>query len=161
MNFEQVDKLKFDTKLGLFNINQPVFVFRNGTPLFPHFVEKEEEMRMDLISNRLYQTTEHVVFLCRLNNIINPLNIKEGTLLLWVEENNIKSFTPPDETFVEEVKQTFVNLNKKRRVDTKRQNYNNIEDNRVSLPPVFNDVEVDNVILGDDGIITIGPGNVG
>lgn len=161
MKLEQVDKLKFDQTIGLFNITQSVFVFARGIPYFPHFVEKEEEMRMDLISDRLYQTTEYTAFLCRLNNIINPLNIKEGTLLIWCEEQNIEAHTPPDDTFVEEVKQTFVNLAKKRRVDSKREKYNNLKDADVSLPPVFNDVEVENVTLSEDGIITIGPGNIG
>lgn len=160
MQFQQVDKLKFDDKIGLFDIHQSVFKFQDGIPYYPHFVEREEEMRMDLISDRLYKTTEHTAFLCRLNNIVNPLNIKEGTLLIWVDEHNIESYTPPDDTFVEEVKQTLLNLNKKRRVDKKREEFNKLGDTNITLPPVFNEVEVDNVNLSDDGIITIGPGNV-
>lgn len=161
MQFEQVDKLKFDNKSGLFNITQSVFTFQKGIPYFAHYVESFEEMRMDLVSNRLYQTTEHTAFLCRLNNIINPLNIKEGTLLIWVEEQNIQTHTPPDDTFVEEVKQTLINLNKKRRVDSKREEYNKLKDSDISLPPVFNEIEVENITISNDGIITIGPGNIG
>jgi len=159
MDFEQINKLKFDKEIGLFNINQSVFKFQKGVAFFPHIVEKEEEMRMDLISNRLYQTTEHTAFLCRLNNIVNPLNVKEGTLLIYCEEQHVKSFTPPDDTFVEEIKQTLINLNKKRRVDSKRENYNKLSKD-ISLPPVFNQTDVENITLNDNGIITIGPGTL-
>jgi hypothetical protein len=159
MDFEQISKLKFKKDTGFYDLTQPVFRFESGLAIFPHIVEKEEEMRMDLISFRLYGTTDHTAFLCRLNNIVNPLNIKEGTTLVYVQENNIASFTPEEENFVETVKQTFINLNKKRRVDTKREEF--LKTENVSLPPTFNENDTDNVTLNDDGVITIGPGEIG
>jgi len=161
MNFKEIDKLKKNTNDDLFDITQSVFIFRENIRTFLHVVEKEEEMRMDLISQRLYNTTDYVVYLCRLNNIINPLNIKEGTILIYVTESDIQTFSPPDDTFVEEVKQTFVNLNKKRRVDSNREDFNSKQnDENVNLPPVFNETDVDNISIDEEGIITIGPGSI-
>lgn len=160
MNFKQIDKLKYNKATGLFNINQPVFFFVGSVALLPYIVEKEEEMRMDLVSNSIYGTTEHVFFLCRLNNIINPLNIKEGTMILHVEQNSIAAFTPPDNTLIEEVKQTLVNISKKKRVDTKREKYKRGEFSEVSLPPNYNSKDTDNITIEDDGNLTIGPGEI-
>ena len=62
----------------------------------------------------------------------------------------------------EEIKRLgLLKQDKKRRVDKKREEFNKLEDTNVTLPPVFNETEVENITLSDEGIITIGPGNVG
>jgi len=160
MNFEEVNNLKIDNSTGLYDITQSVYIHKDSIPFYPHIVEKHEEMRMDLISDRLYDTTEHTAFLCRLNNIINPLNIKEDTLLIYTDESFIKEFEPQDEGVVEGVKQAFINLNKKRRIDANREEYNKNKDSDVTLSPVFNEKDVKDVVLGDDGVITINPSSL-
>ena len=38
-------------------------------------IEQDEEMRLDLISFRLYGSVNYVGFLCNINQIDNPLNV--------------------------------------------------------------------------------------
>jgi len=157
MDFEQVNNLKKDKKTGLYDITKSVYTYKDNIAIYPYVVEKEDEMRMDLISYKLYKTTEHTAFLCRLNNIINPLNIKDNTLLIYTDESEIQSFTPPNDSFVEEVKQVFININKKRRIDANREKYNKKKDSDITLPPVFKENNKSDVILDKNGILTIRP----
>lgn len=154
MNFDELENLRKDSRTNLFDLSKAVFVFDETVPLFPYFVEREAEMRMDIISDNLYETTDYVAFLCRLNNIVNPLNIKENTLLVYPNRGDILRFKPEEVEFIEEVKEAFLNINKNKRVDKNREKYLNSE-NDIILPPNFNQTNSSNIELDDDGVITI------
>lgn len=56
-----------------------------------HVVTPEEESRIDVISNNLFGSPEWAGELLRLNNIINPLNIKQDQIIAWSEVENLSS----------------------------------------------------------------------
>jgi hypothetical protein len=55
-------------------------------------VQKGEQMRMDLVSLSIYNNPEYVDFICFINGISNPLNVKEGQLLVYLGEEQIDDF---------------------------------------------------------------------
>lgn len=53
--------------------------------LTPYTVPREFEMRLDKVSNYLYGTSSYVEELMILNDIVNPLSIKEGQEILFCD----------------------------------------------------------------------------
>lgn len=93
-------------------------------------VKKGEEMRMDLVSISIYGESQYVDFLCFLNSISNPLNIKESQLIVYVpvqEFDDYKLRLQP-----EDQNQVATQPNRATRPDPSRQEY---LDNNLSLPP--------------------------
>jgi hypothetical protein len=93
-------------------------------------VQKGEQMRMDLVSLSIYNNPEYVDFICFINGISNPLNVKEGQLLVYLGEEQIDDFKLklPSQNVAAIVTQP----NRATRPDPSRQEY---LDNNLSLPP--------------------------
>lgn len=95
-----------------------------------YVVQRGEEMRMDLVSQSIYNSSKHVDFLCNLNRILNPLNIKIGTTLVYVEESIIEEFRVKRKN--ENVQQAIAKSNRGNKQDISRQEY---VENNFALPP--------------------------
>jgi len=93
-------------------------------------VQRGEEMRMDLVCQSIYDNTQYVDFLCNLNKISNPLNIKFGDTMLYVDRDFIERFRVKPKTQTEQ--QVIAKSNRGTQQDKSRQDY--IENN-FSLPP--------------------------
>jgi len=93
-------------------------------------VQRGEEMRMDLVCQSIYDNTQYVDFLCNLNKISNPLNIKFGDTMLYVDRDFIERFRVKPKTQTEQ--QVIAKSNRGTLQDKSRQDY--IENN-FSLPP--------------------------
>ena len=93
-------------------------------------VQRGEEMRMDLVCQSIYDNTQYVDFLCNLNKISNPLNIKFGDTMLYVDREFIERFRVKPKTQTEQ--QVIAKSNRGTLQDKSRQDY--IENN-FSLPP--------------------------
>lgn len=80
------DNLSNEKQNGLYKMSNITVKSYNFTEnqLGLYVVPREYEMRMDLISNHLYDSMEYVEELMKLNNIINPFAIKEGTLINYL-----------------------------------------------------------------------------
>jgi hypothetical protein len=93
-------------------------------------VRKGQEMRMDLVSISIYGDPQYADFLCFLNSISNPLNVKESQLIIYVSEEEIDDYKlrlqPEDQN------QVATQPNRATRPDPSRQEY---LDNNLSLPP--------------------------
>jgi len=116
-----------------------------------YVVEKDEEMRMDLISFRIYGSVDYVDFLCNFNQIDNPLNIMMGDVIKYVELPDIVSFNNKDVN-VEEVRRGLLNANKSTRKDPNRKQF---VEQGYSLPPNFLETPQAPVRL-DGNILVIG-----
>ena len=140
MKIYDIDQLIKDDKTGLYNLNQ--LTFRYTTPnirFYVYTVQKGEEMRLDLVCNSIYNSTEYIDILCNINNIDNPLNISEDQVIIYPDKadlyllryqevditKSLQEITNPN------VNTSVVNPNKNSRVDKNRQNY--LENQ--SLPP--------------------------
>ena len=108
-------------------------------------------MRIDLVCKSIYDNTDYVDIILNVNNIDNPLNIQEGTILIY-PVGNIDSLRYSDvkkQTSAE----VLSNTNKQQRKDNNRKKY---VENNLSLPPtILNertqqyDISSDVIILGD------------
>jgi hypothetical protein len=89
-------------------------------------------MRMDIISNDLYGTTEYVGSLCQLNNIYNPFSVNEGDIIFWASVGDLKNLMNVPTGLLGQVRSDLMNSMKNRRTDKNRRNYTRAED---KLPP--------------------------
>ncbi len=114
-------------------------------------IEDDEEMRMDLVSFRIYGSVNYVDFLCNYNQIDNPLNVKPGDVIKYVELQDIVSFNNKDVN-VEEVRRGLLNANKSTRKDPNRKQF---VEQGFSLPPNFLETPQAPVKL-DGNVLVIG-----
>ena len=107
-----------------------------SVPFGQYTVKGEDTMRIDLICQKIYNSTEHIDFLLEYNSIDNPLNVKEGDVIYYVSAELIDEFTS-DEPVQEEAKKKFTNPAKATRKDPTRQSF---LEQGYTLPPNFLDV---------------------
>ena len=117
-----------------------------------HTVDKDTQMRLDLVSNDIYQTVDYVDFLCDINNIINPLSIKENQKIIYVSQNLIPAFRP-ELTTNNKIRSQISNKRKRRKIDPNRQKF--LEEKSQSLPPTITKKDY-NPVKYKDGKISIG-----
>jgi hypothetical protein len=134
MKLYDLDKLIRDTKQdNLYNFFDPTFKMNIGINLQQHVVAPEEEMRIDLVCNNIYNSIEQVDFLLDLNDIDNPLNIMEGDQILYasvtaIPEYRVKTIDNNN------ARAKLLNANKSSRKDDNRKKY---LDESYVLPPTF------------------------
>lgn len=162
-NYEYLADLTINRKTGLYNLFLTTY---NGSKvtLDVFICERKHEMRMDKISNEIYDTTKYVGTLCQLNNIINPFSIKQGDILLFTTKeeadglrkvaNDIKQ-TDMDDLF-DRVKGDLINAYKKRRKDPNGRNFFNRRPNNDFLPPTVLPDNSPQIVL-DNNKIKVAP----
>jgi hypothetical protein len=135
---------------NFYDLTQTTFKSRNDVGLNFYYVSEDEEMRIDLICNKIYQNTDYIDIILNINMIDNPLNISAGTLLLYPAEKDIELYRVTTES--QDTVSTLLNINKAPKTDPNRSQY--IE-NSYSLPPTVlpNPVEPiqqsgNNIIIG-------------
>jgi phage pi2 protein 07 len=111
-------------------------------------VQKGEEMRIDLVCQSIYGNVNNIDVILNFNNISNPLNIKEGTILYYPDQESLDKFNI-NETTVENVQQKISTAGKATAVDPDRKAY--VEQN-YSLPPTVLDRPTEQVTLTGDTI---------
>lgn len=151
MNVFDITSAKQDPSTGIYDLTLLTSQSRNDVILFEYTVQSGEEMRIDLVSESIYGSNEYIDVIMHINNIDNPLNIKEGSTLLYPSSENINLFRI-SETKKSSVQSTILNKNKTTRTDSNRQSY--IEQG-YSLSPVFLDTP-SNPVQVQGNNITIG-----
>lgn len=133
----------------LYDLSQVTYQDIVGYPVFYYLVEPADEMRIDLISQRLYESTEYIDFLLSFNSIDNPLNIKSGDLISYIDEVNIDDFrVRPEKPKV--TQKALLNANKQTRKDQNRQAY--VEEG-FSLPPTLLETPTESVQVTNNSIL--------
>lgn len=167
--FSLYNTVKFNTTDGVYNLFEPTIIFKNDSASIDNWQEytvtDTDEMRIDLIfqnmynitPNSIYEMLENIDIILRINNIDNPLNIKEGMVLRFPTMGQFETYRYSEvleQTNNDVIKQLGVqnNPNKTTRVDPNRQNY--IE-NDFSLSPVVLDTPREPVRIVD-GRFSIG-----
>ncbi len=155
MKLYDISSLRIDTKyqgdIYIYDLVEPTFVLRE-LPKYEYKVKKEEEMRIDLVSFSIYNTVDYADFILNLNDIDNPLNIKEGDTLYYLPIGELDTFkiSPKSDT---ENRKALLSPNKSNLKDSNRQKF--IEDN-YQLPPSFTETTQSPITVGN-GRITISP----
>lgn len=118
----------------------------NGIQYSSYRVQKGEEMRIDLVCKSIYGNIDYVDIILNVNNISNPLNIKEGTVIIYPDQSNIELLRFKEKVVRDDAK-IVSNPNKSNRIDPTRQKY--VEVGSISSSP-------NNFGLSDDQISTSG-----
>ncbi len=104
----------------------------NGIKYSNYRVQKGEEMRIDLVCKSIYGNIDYVDIILNVNNISNPLNIKEGTIIIYPDQSNIELLRFKEKVTRDDAK-IVSNPNKSNRIDPTRQKY--IEIGSISSSP--------------------------
>jgi hypothetical protein len=145
-----ISSLTRDVKQNnLYDLFIKTYEDNTDVPFGQYTVKVEDTMRIDLVCQKIYNTTEHIDFLLSYNSIDNPLNIKEGDILYYVSPELIDEFTS-EEPAQEEAKKLLTNPAKATRKDPTRQSF--IEQG-YTLPPNFLDVPQAPVRVEGDSLV--------
>ncbi|NBO23326.1 hypothetical protein EBU94_08320 [bacterium] len=98
-----------------------------------YLVSKSDEMRIDVISNEIYGTVDEADVLLSINEIDNPLNIKEGDVIMYVSYETLQEYRIAT-IDNKEATDKLLNANKSTKKDTNRKNY--VESGLVLTPTV-------------------------
>lgn len=157
MNLYDITQLKTNgaTGPGNYDLTQLTFQYLlDGTTLYTTYIVQEgEEMRMDLVCQSIYNNTNYVDLLCNINNIDNPLNIKEGQTIFYAI-NNQDLLRYSEINTADATAAVIANSNKSTRKDPSRQKY--LESNQ-SLPPTILTQRIDPVNINGSRFV-IGEG---
>ena len=155
MDFRSLEILDEINGEERFDLLKPSYTLidENEIVIFNYVVPESFEMRIDLIANDIYDDVNKSDFLLFFNDIINPLNIKEGDTLRYVSEELVGRYEVEDNN-EEEIQEIFLNEDKSKRKDPNRRKF--LEEKR-ALPPTVNQrsfdqvrIEGDNIIIGND-----------
>lgn len=144
--------LSQDLKLknGIYDLFTPTIQYRYDASdvyednLSVYEVTETDEMRIDLIFQNMYEigdelatySYEDIDVILTINNIVNPLNIKRGTLLKYPPLGEIQNFridnAASTQTGLKSVQTKLGVPNKSTRTDKTRKAY---QDNGYQLPP--------------------------
>lgn len=130
---------------GLYDLFRPTIICSNQG-LSEYIVKKEEEMRIDLLFKNIYDLLpdsvsyyyKNIDILLAINNIDNPLNIKEGMVIKYPTLGEFDIYRYGESERDKAKESTIAKLgvpNKKTKQDPARSKY--LKDN-VSLPPTAN-----------------------
>lgn len=147
MDFKSLnDYIKFDSKNNIFDLFTSTFVYKSGVNLSEYITERDVEMRLDLIFQRIYNLEDNEVGLylgdidviCYINSIDNPLNIREGITIKYPTDiGDLQKFrvvsTDEDLNNKGKIKERLSFPNKSTRKDKSRESFIKGD---YSLPPV-------------------------
>ena len=123
MEIYDLDILRRDAKQeDLYDLFNKTYVQFAGIESEDYVVQPDEEMRIDLISFRLYQTTEYAYFLLNFNHIDNPLNIMQGDIIKYVDVSDIDAFKNAL-VLSEQIQQEILSASKATRKDMSRKEF--------------------------------------
>jgi len=147
MDFKSLNEyIRFDSGNDIYDLFTSTFVYRDDIALSEYVVERDFDMRLDLIFEKVYNLEPNEVGLylgdmdviCYINNIDNPLNIKEGSVIKYPTDlGNIREFRvldiDKDINNKSKIKERLSFPNKSTRKDKSREDF---VKNGYSLPPV-------------------------
>jgi len=150
MKVYDIDQLKrLASNINLYDLTKLTFKTVFKEIIYNEYkVQKGEGMRIDLVCQSIYGNIENIDIILNVNNISNPLNIKEGTIIIYPSASNISSFRVTDNRTAN-VQATLSSNNKSTAKDSNREKY--VEQN-YSLPPTVLDRPTEQVVISGDTI---------
>jgi hypothetical protein len=110
-----------DSKLAM---SEPVLQLINEIKLIDyHVVNKETEMRPDIISLDYYGTEDGLEIILKYNGISNPYSLKEGMILAIPERGSAKARYKRPSTITNNPKAQFTDKKRLSQKDKKRQDF--------------------------------------
>jgi hypothetical protein len=147
---------------GLYDLFDSFIVYRTDIPLFDFEVQEFEEMRIDLIFQRMYdfEPNEVSVYLSDIdvllfiNQIDNPLNIKKGMILKYPDFTQLSNYRYNEDrdSRTKNRKPLLAVPNVSTKKDKSRESY---KKNDYSLPPTAL-ANPKQGVRSEDGIVKVG-----
>ena len=153
MNIKSIDGVKYENRK--WDLSVPGIRGINGSEVSSYVVQKDEDMRIDLVMKSIYNSgynLSNIDIILYINDIDNPLNIREGMILYYPEEEDFDNYRFYQEEVVvnnKSVKEKLGVLNKTTRVDEKRKKF---IDSDYSLPPVVKQQSKPSVTFDSENI---------
>ena len=117
MKIESFQKLKRDKNQDyLYNIFQTTVVKDKNVRLYEYVVKREDEMRLDKISSKIYESDQYTEELMTMNNIIDPWSVKEGDTLYFCTLSDMGFLYSEDDDYYTDIEKLVDNSHGK---DTK------------------------------------------
>lgn len=154
MEIFDIDTLIKDSS-GSYDLTQTTFeLILTGSVRFGTYeVQQGEEMRIDLVCNSIYQNTKYCDILLNVNNIDNPLNIKEGSFILFpINDIDALRYSATDNIDTNKI---LANSNKSTRKDQSRKQY---AENNLNLPPTILEESTNQFNIDNPNSIVLGTG---
>lgn len=137
MDIKSISETKYED--GRYEIETPSFFYNNNIKLYSYVVQKGEEMRIDLVMESIYgdgYQFENLDVILYINGIDNPLNIAEGSTILYPGINDIDYFRYYQSGNSTENKKIAEKLSVPNKTTRKDSSRNDFVNNGYSLPPV-------------------------
>lgn len=160
MNIKSIDETKWMG--GKWTIEERSFYLRDGVipEMEVYVVQRGEDMRIDLVMQSIYEEETGGYMNCDIilyiNNIDNPLNIREGMNIYYPSYSSFDSFryyeSPTNGRMTQTVKEQLSVPNKTTRKDDKRKKF---IDSDYSLPPTVMKESRPSIVI-EPGVIQIG-----
>jgi len=149
MKIDDIDKLKRSSNDNLYDLTKLTFRSTfDGLNFGEYKIQKGEEMRIDLICQSIYGNIDYIDIILNINNISNPLNVKEGTIIIYPTADSITELRIKDSKS-NNIQISLSSGNKASTPDPSRQKY--VEEN-YSLPPTIMDKPTEQVTVSGDTI---------
>jgi hypothetical protein len=147
MEIYDIDKL---IKLeDFYDVSKLTFNYRiDDVQYLEYKVQKGEEMRIDLVCESIYGSTNYIDIILNVNKISNPLNIKEGVSIIYPLPQFIEDLRYQEDKKTQ-VQEAIANPNKATKSDPSRKKY--IEQG-YSLPPTVLNRSTEQVKIEGDNI---------
>jgi hypothetical protein len=97
-----------------------------------HLVKEDEEMRIDIISNLYYGSTDFVDLIMKTNGISNPFSIKAGQFLLIPDKNSAEQYRKKIKKISNKPRTQFTDPKRMSQQDAKRKKF--LEEKSKSKP---------------------------
>lgn len=124
----------------LYDLFQMTYTYNKSDIEYTYIVEREFESRIDLICNKIYSNVDKIDFILNYNKIDNPLNIKEGDIIKYIDIfkiDNSKVFNNLSNNI------TYTISNNNSIIDTNRKEYidriSSPTYNKTSQKPVYSE----------------------
>lgn len=142
MKIYTLDNIKRDSNQNnLYNLFDTKISQKSYTRMFWYSVLPHEEMRLDLICNKIYGNTDMLDEILSINNIIDPFSIKKGMKILLFDIEDSTTLYTQDIEVKNDL--SLVNKNKETRTDPNRNDYNNKVPTNIKKDINFSDVNID------------------
>jgi len=105
---------------NLIDLVTPIVNITDDLYYYPYIVSEVEEMRIDLICLNIYGNTGYIDEILTINNIINPWSIKAGSIIYYIDEDQIPLIQSKPKADEQRILNNLVNPNKDTKKDPNR-----------------------------------------
>ena len=123
---------------NLVDIVDPLLLIDDTLNYYPYVVAEEEASRIDLICYSIYGHFAYIDELLTMNNILNPWSIRGGSIMYFLDEDDLTSLRLAPKADQTQIVNDLINPNKDTQKDPNR-------DTGVGLPPTIKTANIKDV----------------